>query len=693
MYFFIKPISLLILVYLCAFSGANAQIKIVPQNYTSIQSAIDAAVDGDTILVLRGRYFENINFRGKGITLTSNFIFTQNVEDIDSTIIDGSQPVNPDTASCVLFISGEDSTAILQGFTITNGKGTVWPDEHSSGTYREGGGIITAFSSPIIRYNFIISNEAINKTSLSSAGGGGIRSGDGYPKIFNNVIMNNKGRYGAGIVLNYCSATLSNNIIVENVGGEDYGGGGIWINDLKEFPNVLVNNTILSNKSVSDGGGILVYSSSSAQIINNIIFNNIDNTNSQISLRSGANAEVIYCDIEGGYPGVGNFNLSPSFLDSSFYLNNNSPCIDAGDPDIQFNDIENLNLPGNALWPSMGNLRNDVGAYGGPSSSILVDFSIPSLYIPSSEYDFGLTYPNEPVEIFIPIINNGSALLNIDSVTTMNDEISIQNSFPLSINPILKDSLILIWLPQTEKILADTLYIFHNCYQINNPYKVLLIGSSIPSALLVFNTTQIDFGDIDASIESVDTTVYVYNAGTAPDSVNTSIIYALVTPDSSLNINPKVFEIQAKDSAGVVFTIYPSKVNPRFPNIFSPKIVIDSKFSIWTKHFERVVRFHLIGINSVEDNGQKIIDYDLSQNYPNPFNPTTKIDYQLPIESKVILKVYDILGREVATLVNENQEAGYKEINFDASLLSSGIYLYKLIAGDFVSSKKMIVIK
>ena len=87
------------------------------------------------------------------------------------------------------------------------------------------------------------------------------------------------------------------------------------------------------------------------------------------------------------------------------------------------------------------------------------------------------------------------------------------------------------------------------------------------------------------------------------------------------------------------------------------------------------------------------IEFSLSQNYPNPFNPTTKISYQLPKESKVILKVYDVLGSEVETPVDEVQDEGYKELSFNASSLSSGIYFYKIIAGDFVSSKKMTVIK
>ena len=80
-------------------------------------------------------------------------------------------------------------------------------------------------------------------------------------------------------------------------------------------------------------------------------------------------------------------------------------------------------------------------------------------------------------------------------------------------------------------------------------------------------------------------------------------------------------------------------------------------------------------------------EFKLEQNFPNPFNPTTKIQYQLPQDAKVTLKVYDILGSEVATLVNEDQEAGYKELNFNASNLASGMYVYRLQAGDYVAIK------
>jgi hypothetical protein len=93
--------------------------------------------------------------------------------------------------------------------------------------------------------------------------------------------------------------------------------------------------------------------------------------------------------------------------------------------------------------------------------------------------------------------------------------------------------------------------------------------------------------------------------------------------------------------------------------------------------------------------------FQLMQNYPNPFNPTTTISYQIPVAGYVSLKVYDILGRAISTLVNGELEAGYHEVNFDASKLSSGIYFYRLQAGDpslrsgqsFVDMKKMMLIK
>lgn len=99
-------------------------------------------------------------------------------------------------------------------------------------------------------------------------------------------------------------------------------------------------------------------------------------------------------------------------------------------------------------------------------------------------------------------------------------------------------------------------------------------------------------------------------------------------------------------------------------------------------------------LTSVEENKNSLPNsFSLEQNYPNPFNPSTVISYQLSAVSNVELKVYDILGREVATLVNEEKLPGRYTVRFDATNLSSGVYFYKLTAGNFVETKKLILIK
>ena len=85
--------------------------------------------------------------------------------------------------------------------------------------------------------------------------------------------------------------------------------------------------------------------------------------------------------------------------------------------------------------------------------------------------------------------------------------------------------------------------------------------------------------------------------------------------------------------------------------------------------------------------------YELSQNFPNPFNPSTKISFQIPGQYFVSLKIYNMLGEEVATLVNEKKTPGKYNVDFNASALPSGVYFYKLSAGNFIQTKKMMLLK
>jgi hypothetical protein len=105
----------------------------------------------------------------------------------------------------------------------------------------------------------------------------------------------------------------------------------------------------------------------------------------------------------------------------------------------------------------------------------------------------------------------------------------------------------------------------------------------------------------------------------------------------------------------------------------------------------RTFSTQIVGIS--DDESQVPTEFSLEQNYPNPFNPSTTLAYSIPKESQVSLKIYDVMGREVVELVNGRQTAGAYTVDFDAASLASGTYFYKLTADDFVSVKKMVLLK
>lgn len=114
----------------------------------------------------------------------------------------------------------------------------------------------------------------------------------------------------------------------------------------------------------------------------------------------------------------------------------------------------------------------------------------------------------------------------------------------------------------------------------------------------------------------------------------------------------------------------------------------------WGYSLYEVEVFNLPAVDLKDETNDNLPqDFMLENNYPNPFNPTTRISWQSPVGSRQILKVFDVLGKEIATLVNEDKTAGYHSVDFDASNLPSGVYFYRLIAGNFVDTKKMILLR
>jgi hypothetical protein len=165
----------------------------------------------------------------------------------------------------------------------------------------------------------------------------------------------------------------------------------------------------------------------------------------------------------------------------------------------------------------------------------------------------------------------------------------------------------------------------------------------------------------------------------------------------TLNVNNSIF-VNTND--GIYYSINDgnewNEFNSGLPNKNIPSFLINTDGFGFVISNSKVYRTSLTisAITYLEDQNFNIpIEFKLLQNYPNPFNPTTTIKIVIPKSSFVSIKVYDLLGREVATLVNEEKPAGNYEAEFDGSDLSSGIYFYHLQADEFSVTKKMILLK
>jgi hypothetical protein len=109
--------------------------------------------------------------------------------------------------------------------------------------------------------------------------------------------------------------------------------------------------------------------------------------------------------------------------------------------------------------------------------------------------------------------------------------------------------------------------------------------------------------------------------------------------------------------------------------------------------FSEVWQFRRVLIAGIDPGENIPTEYSLSQNFPNPFNPSTVIKYGLPAQSHVVLEVFDIMGQRVALLVNEMQDPGFHEVQFEREGLASGLYLYRIKAGNFTETKKLILLR
>ncbi|MBN2017229.1 MAG: hypothetical protein JW794_03735 [Candidatus Cloacimonetes bacterium] len=327
------------------FNHLNSTIINIPAEQTTIQAGINAAVNSDTVLVQPGTYVENINYNGKNITVGSLFLTTQDTSYISSTIIDGNA-----AGRVVTITNGESSSAVLTGFTITNGNISS----------QNGAGILCIGSSPTVEYVRIIANTTTSRgggvycqnvssptfqnvevtNNTSGQGGGGMYFRTYACATLKDVIVsgNHDNSIGGGIGCDNANCDLRNVTVINNTSSL---GGGIYCWDC----NPVFNNITVTNNTANFGGGIACRFTANPNILNSILWNN---SPEEIYLDTNSSITITYSDIEGGYTGTGNIDSDPLFADAAnddYHLTwdnfpvpdaTMSPCINTGDPASPF---------------------------------------------------------------------------------------------------------------------------------------------------------------------------------------------------------------------------------------------------------------------------------------------------------------------------------------------------------------------
>jgi len=324
-----KGLAFAVLFGLFAAGSVDAATIYVPDHYGTIQDAINASSNGDTVIVRPGTYSENIDFVGKAIHLISE-------SGPDVTAIDGNQ-----AGSVVTFQSAEDCNTVLEGFTLTNGTGT-----HNGWSF-DGGGVYCLGSSPTIEKNLIKLNSAAYR-----GGGGYFENSSAF--VENNAVSQNSSGYGGGLYFSASSPTITSNTVIDNSAQD--GGGLECVNgsDLLSTNNLIVdnsawygsgiyccsssmtiiNNTLTGNLATYRGGGVYINATiSDVEFVNTILWNDAAPEGPEIYNFGSGSLSVQYCDIQGGWPGSGNMDADPLFADAAngdFHLIEGSPCYNAG---------------------------------------------------------------------------------------------------------------------------------------------------------------------------------------------------------------------------------------------------------------------------------------------------------------------------------------------------------------------------
>jgi hypothetical protein len=758
-----------------------AQIIHIPANQPTIQAGIDAATDGDTVLVADGTYLENISFQGKAITVASQFLMDGDTNHINNTVIDGSQPANPDTASVVRFCNGEDTTSIICGFTITGGEGSPEPSFGAT----VGGGIYCYEAGAKIIHNKIHAN---NVTDLLYAFGGGIASlkddVHNWTVIEHNTIWDNHSattNYFAtgGAIEMWGDARICHNIIEGNSCTSAQGiamGGGIYIeaivanqpDTLYCHGNNIRNNSVAGNGPTDSGGLFAAY-------LEAFITSNIFSYNSVSSPDEARGAgmtgwysnmyisdnEFSHNTLEGFHTdGAGIYLYHPKVLE---FINNtvnyNTVVADSiwwGAGMMCESPVNLLKLIDNEFSNNSGPVA-PIGAGGG--LCILDALDVPVI-VEGNRFSHNIAYNGGG--LFMKWVYNAAVYNN----TFFGNETFRGGGLSLH-NPVMG----------RISHLTDQPVIINNSFRDNSAsndggglrfsgddhapeiYNCIFWENTAPSGRDIrnwctlpvtvsycdLNTNYIGGNwngenNIDADPLFTDDLCHIGALSLCRDTGYQSFL----SPLSDLDMEPRpdpvygLIDIGADEFYDVPQApeaLYPEDIGedyfvaqwtsslwalgysldvafdegfdslvPGYDNLtlgkdtfalvsgLTPYVYyfrVRAYNALWTSQNSNTIQVLGVGIeaDAVQSSEFRVLSY------PNPFTDHSTIQFTLPEPGEVTLKLYDLTGREVRSLVSGHREKGEHRVMLNGSELNTGMYILRGNAGERVIMQKLIIMR
>ena len=548
----------------------------VPQDVPTIQNAIDSTADGDTVLVSPGVYMENIDFHGQNVVVKS-------LAGPAETIIDGGQK-----GSVVKFISGEDSTAILHGFTLRNGSGTAADDGNVYG-----GGLWCFSSSPTLSRNVIRQNMVL--AGCGGLGGGIAVTGNGAPVIKNNSLHSN-------IATSVCDALVNY-------------GGGIYVSGTSKAR--LSENTI-SHNSADFGGGIAVMDSARPIIRQNIISQNF---------RGGIVVSQAAQPIIGGFPGEGNDITGNDGVD-----------IERRSPDPGQDEKINAQYNHFSICPPTEEQVSPLAEFDtAHCQSLTVATYFP--LEPGNQWTFG---------------ESGTFTETIIDTFTLGKE-----------------------------------YFFYRFDQFRGIEGLAMrltednkLGYRLDTMSAIENT-WVDFAADIGEQWTVSTSAETWTVRLESKTDTVTVPAGTFT-----NCHRFSFDWGCCDNSWVEW--YAPGIGPVKRQLLG-FAVVDYPLASATIHGIPV---------AVEEkpHDDVPVQFYLHQNYPNPFNSLTVIQYAINRKEHVKLAVYNLLGKEIAVLVDSQQPPGSHVVTWDGRdssgrQVGSAVYFCKIQVGDLLKVRKMTLLR